>query len=122
MPPRRQQRAGGLGRRAAAAEARTSAAAAAWTSAPGDGRGGGRDGHGREVGRVAAEEEEEARASARAGESKSEGDGMAAVKEAGDEWVAVAWAAEETRVGGQAAAIWAEEGSGGGERVGESNG
>jgi len=47
---------------------------------------------------------------------------MAAVKEAGDKWVAVAWAAEETRVGGQAAAIWAEEGLGGGERVGESNG
>jgi len=58
---------------------------------------------------VAVEEEEEAGASAHAGERKSEGDGMAAAKEAGGEWAAAAWEAEVARVGGRAAAIWAEE-------------
>ena len=61
---------------------------------------------------MAAEEEEEAGASTHAGESKSEGDGMAAAKEAGDERAAVAWEAEVAWVGGRAAAIWAEEASG----------
>jgi len=70
-------------------------------SARGDGREGGRDDRGREVGQVAAEEEDEAVALARAGESKSEGDVMAAAKEAGGKRAAAAWAAEEARVGGQ---------------------
>ena len=52
-----------------------------------------------------AEEEEEAGASAHAGESKSEGDGMEAAKEAGGKRAAAAWEAEEARVGGRAAAI-----------------
>ena len=46
MPPRRQRRAGGLGRRATTAEARTEVAAAAGRSACGDCRGGGKDGLG----------------------------------------------------------------------------